>query len=519
MKGIKKLLVIMLTIIMLAGCLMMTNSVNAVIWDSSTNAELNSSTVGVPTRAQDYDKIVKKSDSKFVFNVDELLLVYTLNSTDRIHPRFSLKDVQQIPTTGLIAMYHFVDGAVNELGWHDSIFDANDESSFTALATGTSAQTVYYDDVKLSLAKVLGISKDDIEVVVNVSVPKITGVTEAFSYELRSSDQQISADTQSKIALLGTIKKLFVDEDENYIRQESVTVKAVLTNGAEYSMVVGSDNNFYLLKTKDETVTPPPSGEEVKFETVLSYKAFTSEGKEVSGREEKGVFYPPYYDNENQNAKKDTDATAYITSQTEETIVKVNDVALTESNTKQNPNSEGWYYPDLTNKKIVAKDYPFDTYNNPTDNGVAKESKAVKVTGDKDGVDYKNPKIVWTLRRINYDEKVTEDGTTKTVTVTITYNLPIDENSIPDGWSKIVDNDGGIRKITRTFKEGEDYDKDVTVKQNGDSDKTVTTPVSVKWQKAPYERIVQTGSFTATLLAIIAGIAVVAYTRFRKLNK
>ena len=106
--------------------------------------------------------------------------------------------------------------------------------------------------------------------------------------------------------------------------------------------------------------------------------------------------------------------------------------------------------------------------------------ETVKLTGAEGGEDTQEPSIKWTFRRVLVEEKENED---ESVTVTITYNLPVDEDSIPDDWSPVYDEDGKtIHKIQKTIKKGEDYEKDVTVKQNG-TDSTVTTPVKKVWPK------------------------------------
>ena len=271
--------------------------------------------------------------------------------------------------------------------------------------------------------------------------------------------------------------------------------------GSVYQLGLAYDELWYLVRTTD----PTPA----KFKTTLEYTS-TPEGKM---NDAKDTYLPPYYENEDKDAKKDVDATAIIKSTTKEEIVATNGVELTDKNVKGNPNSEGWYYPDLNDKTVIAKVYPFDKYNNPTDNGAVKED--VRLTGKDGGKDVQTPSVAWTLRRINYEEKTNDD---KSVTVTITYNLPIDEKSIPEGWKAIKDSDGGIRKITRTFKPGEDYDKDVTVEQNGPSKATVTTPVKVRWNIAT-KIIPQTGeSWTIVIAgaAALLGIAVISYRKFRK---
>ena len=319
-----------------------------------------------------------------------------------------------------------------------------------------------------------------------------------------------------------------------------ISVKATIAGtsqykGSEYELRLAANGNWFnqwmLIRTKAPTPTPTPSAKpstspstkpstspsaspstspsadpgpsdpaDTEFKTTLEYKS------EPAGKLIGGTYYPPYY--ENDDARKDVDATALIKSKTDEEIKATNGVDLT---TDGKPNSEGWYYPDVNDKKVIAKDYPFDTYDNTTDNGMVKET--VLLTGAEGGEDSQTPSIKWTFRRKVKEEKENPDGS---ITVTITYNLPVDEDSIPSDWSPVYDDDGTtIHKIQRVIKKGEDYDKDVPVKQNG-TDATVVTPVKIEWEKAPV--IPQAGSALAVVVAgivIVSGIALVSYRKYR----
>ena len=262
--------------------------------------------------------------------------------------------------------------------------------------------------------------------------------------------------------------------------------------------------------------------EEKKFETDLSYKS------DVAGKEENGTYYPQYTINEDSNAKKDLDVTAIITSKTKEEIIKVvvggKTAELTaENNSPSKANELGWYYPNVNNKTEIAKLYKFDVYDNVNDNGKVKEE--VKVIGSLGGEDTETPKIEWTFRRINKTQVTNSDGST---TVTITYNLPVDKESIPDGWSPVYDDDKvTIHAITRVFPKGTKYDEDVTVAQNGNKDKTVTTHVTITAQEGKKEETKkdksdnlgpQAGAFSFVFAILIAGAVVVAITRYRKMK-
>ena len=549
MKKIKSLIAILLVVALLLGSSMFLSTVNAVVMDRDTGAEFSDE------HNFQYLSLQAKTKSKFDFNATEFLTIYSLNSVDvnpDAGPKAYKKDRQAI-VEGLIPIYYYnnATGEVEKTSessssrvWDDGKIDARDASNILVLAKGsgeiessasTAQMIINWDqqaqDIIFSLADYLKIARGDVSLVVKVTTPKIEGVTEeATSYEVNNTtkftDVNLAKVANTEVVNYQTAKAYFdankedptaVYDSDAFIPgiQQIVTVTAKTKNGAEYGMVLGEDNNFYLFQTKEGEKEPEPDPEDKEFKTDLTYRAEAS-GKKVDGKMDGDVFLPPYYENEDKNAKKDADAIGIITSKTDEEIVATNDVALTDKNVKGNPNSEGWYYPDLNNKKVFEKEYPFDDYNNPKDNGAVKET--VKLTGKDGGIDSQTPNIRWTLRRINFEKKKNDD---KSITVTITYNLPIDEKSIPDGWKPIVDEDGGIRKITRTFKEGEGYKKDVTVEQNGESTATVTTPVEVKWEKddSKADKVIpQTGAFTVALIAIVAGIAVFAYTRFRRLR-
>ena len=549
MKKIKSLIAIVLVVALLLGSSMFLSTVNAVVMDRDTGAEFSDE------HNFQYLSLQAKTKSKFDFNATEFLTIYSLNSVDvnpDAGPKAYKKDRQAI-VEGLIPIYYYnnATGEVEKTSessssrvWDDGKIDARDASNILVLAKGsgeiessasTAQMIINWDqqaqDIIFSLADYLKIARGDVSLVVKVTTPKIEGVTEeATSYEVNNTtkftDVNLAKVANTEVVNYQTAKAYFDANKEDPTAeynsdvnipgiQQIVTVTAKTKNGAEYGMVLGEDNNFYLFQTKEGEKEPEPDPEDKEFKTDLTYRAEAS-GKKVDGKMDKDVFLPPYYVDEDKNAKKDADAIGIITSKTDEEIVATNDVALTDKNVKGNPNSEGWYYPDLNNKKVIEKEYPFDDYNNPKDNGAVKET--VKLTGKDGGIDSQTPNIRWTLRRINFEKKKNDD---KSITVTITYNLPIDEKSIPDGWKPIVDEDGGIRKITRTFKEGEDYKKNVTVEQNGESTATVTTPVEVKWEKddSKADKVIpQTGAFTVALIAIVAGIAVFAYTRFRRLR-
>lgn len=288
----------------------------------------------------------------------------------------------------------------------------------------------------------------------------------------------------------------------NYVYFESeVNIKDIGT----YSFVVSDgteayNNRFYYVYREDKKpAEPAPDPEPAKFETSLDYEGV--EGTEVKKKatsEQENPFLPHYMDNDNN--KKDMDAIAYIRSKTEENIVSVDGAKLTEDG---KPNEKGWYYPDTTNKKVVAKKYPFDTYNNKVDNGKVNEN--VEVIGENGGKAQENPNIEWTFRRKIVEEETKPDGSK---VITITFNLPIDEKRVEEGWTPLADEDGAVRRITRTFKKNESYEKDVPAYQN-ETGKEIKTPV-----KLTPPVISKTGETTFFIVAgIVAAAAVVVVIR------
>ena len=306
----------------------------------------------------------------------------------------------------------------------------------------------------------------------NENLELLTDIVEHGSlevYNLEKTDENTTADVASY--------------------RKSVISVAIKGYG-EYKVVACKDKNFYLDYTGKETPEKTPEETPKKeFKTELTYKAFDSDKKEVEGKVTNGVFFPPYYDNDVE--KKDADAVATITSKTDEEIISTNGVAMKEDGTA---NSEGWYYADKNNKKVISKKYPFDTYDNTTDNG--KVSEEVKIAGKDGGASTEKPAVEWTFRRVRKTETTNKDGS---VTVVIEYNLPVDKSTIPSDWEPVYDNDGKtIHKIKRTIKKGTNYSKDVIVGQNGNKDKKVTTKVEKVWV------LPQTGASSAIIIAVIA---------------
>lgn len=483
------------------------------------------------TSSTDNPYLVSYPRDAFEFSAQEMLHVYSLNSTSDstyyLRHRMDLTGKEAIPVRSYEEDGTLTNTSADIDKWSDGKIDAVDASNILALGSHVNGidqlPEVFWPepvtDIEWSLAKALNLSREDVTLESQVIYQKIAGL-EGAENELNikiSSTTGPTAQTDAAVLNYTTLdRKLFIQKyktlhndktdeeiaekfaaDKARPTQMTVKVSVKTKAGDEYRMVVGNDNKFYLLSTKAQE-------EESKFKTTLEYSS------EVQGKMDGDTYLPPYYANEEKNAKKDLDATAIIKSTTKEEIVKTNGVDLTADG---KANSEGWFYKDVKDKTVIAKVYPFDDYDNTKFNGAVTET--VKLTGAQGGEDTQKPSIRWTFRLINRDDKENADGS---LTVTLTYNLPVDPDSIPEGWSPIYDEDGKtIHKITITIKKGENYDKDVTVNRNGDKDDKVTTHVKKTWEKLS-PSLPQTGAFSAVLVVIVAGAAVFAVTRFRKMH-
>lgn len=349
----------------------------------------------------------------------------------------------------------------------------------------------------LTAQGVNNVGANSVNVRMTVTMPKVEGYTEnSYFYTLTTNGEITDEIVTANNNMVSEESRLYEETNTNQFQKISVSAYVNNRNGYEksFALVIGTDNNYYML-------------EKSQFITELAYTSLLNEG-DMEGKlsEDERTWLPPYYEDEDKDAKKDENAVATIKSVTYEDIVKTNDVPM---NLDGTPNSEGWYYANPENKREISKLYKFDDYDNTTDNGMVNEY--VKLTGSEYGVHDQSPDIKWTFRRINYNETANDDGS---ITVVITYNLPVDPASIPDGWAPIYDADGTtIHKITKTIKEGENYDKDVVVKQNG-TDDTVTTKVTKKWPKT----IPQAGESIFVAVASV-GVILFAITRKRKLKK
>ena len=491
MKKSKKLLMFVLSCIMVVSCLLFT--INNSVYAAGEDRILYS-----------------RSINCYQFNPTELLDLYSENSTgEHQHSDYRYNG------KGILVRSYDENGNLTTSDtstdvWANAKYEANDSTNILALAQIYPTAALDEDDFMIesrqnlwnaianeiiySLAKDKNIPKDEITLTTSVSMDAV-GDIEGSSYELDNKTKTI-ASTDAKIKQLSLANKNIIDavnaeygegtmDDSTTNFRITVTLDTV--NNGQWHLVLGRDNVFYLITTIPE------------FSTTMKYDDTPDDG----------TTYRPQY-KENDLDKKDLDVVVTIKSETDEAIVSTNGVALTNDKT---PNSEGWYYPDLEDKTVIAKTYKFDDYDNTTANG--KVNETVDLVGEHRGEDTQKPSIEWTFRRKTITETENDD---ESVTFVITYNLPVDVESVPSDWSVIYDEDGKtVHKITKTVKKGEDYEKDVVVKQNG-TDKTVSTPVKKLWNEdktvAP-EVLPQTGAFAVVFVAIVAGIAVFAITRYR----
>ena len=445
--------------------------------------------------------------------------------TERLKTDFTETDLTK---EGIIKLNH----VINDVEGKIQVIDAQSILMAAYNVQSDEDANMLFAAIMNDIATKLNISTENVKVKSTVTISK--GLAEYYANKKNITlDNYAAFDNGSDTFVIDdTTTREYVDGAYDKVRQLEanvgiaepagsyfvlVSMQAVATTEDSiitYDLELGNDLNWYLVPQSilpiQETETEP----EAEFSTVMDYVAVDENEKEVEAKEienEGDPFLAPYYEDEDKDAHKDTDVIVTIKSETEEEIAETNGVALRNDG---KANSEGWYYPDTEDKTVIAKKYLFDDYDNTTDNGKVKET--VKLTGVEGGEDTQKPSIKWTFRRINVTETKNTD---ESITVVITYNLPVDEDSIPEGWTPIYDKDGKtIHKITKTIKKGEDYDKNVKVKQNG-SDATVTTHVKYKWPKEEAPNLgPQAGGTILVAVAVVASIGVCAFA-FRKFRK
>ena len=484
-----------------------------------------------PDENVEYTNMLGLATNKFEFNAQQFLHIYSLNSSTPSTSEYLNNKVlkyRQNLNDGTLVPINTYSGTENpatetaellesSVTWNDGVINASDASMLLAISVHHPVTTqedkdenlnnwsYFINMLKYSLADELDIDRDDVVVTVNVAMKAIPeyGI-EANSYSVNTTDLFSNAIYEKMNEIVSaneTINEELGISHSNWVHH-LISVSATTRENGDWKLVLGTDNNFYFLKEE----TTEPIGNVGEFDTDLKYSVSVTDAEGIL---KNGTFIPPYIDNDID--KKDSDVTATISSKTNEGISVTNDVIV---KTDRTANTEGWYYSSEDNIKSIDKKYLFDDYDNTTYNGIVSET--VKIVGNEDGRDTQNVSIKWKFRRKSVKEKENDD---KSVTITIEYNLPVDKDSIPDGWTPVYDADGKtVHAIKTTIKKGEDYDKDVIVKQNG-TDEKVTTKVTKTWEKEGPSVLPQTGAFTVVLSIAILGIVVFAVTRYRKLKK
>ena len=393
--------------------------------------------------------------------------------------------------------------------------------------------------IKENLADRLSIEESDITENVKVVLPKVSDLnleSKTFNYTVKNGKVQLSqaevdeiydqireyTEVLANAELWNRLPENDEGERRSFTSPALVSVTAVIGGdseykGSEYRLCIGESGEYVniwcLIRTKEPEVKDP------EFKTSLEYTAII-DGKVLETKAANGTYYPPYDKN---NVEKDADVTATIRSKTGNDIVLVD--GIEPGKDKDNPNKDGWYYVDENDKKVIAKVYPFDDYDNLEYNGIVPSKEVTLTTTDeKDGValtDKQTISIEWPFRIIaktQDPETVTND--TKKVRVEITTNLPIEEEKLPDGWKFTSDDEGKTQhRVYREFEKGEDYDKDVVLTRNNGTD-TDDRQVKVKWDNTqankPHAQSGETMAMIISGAVVLLAVAVVSYKKYRK---
>lgn len=494
----------LIVVLMLSMCLMnLCNTVNAAYYATTSN--------------------------EFEFNAQELQEIYAENQTGGTAYKTHRYDVtaEMINNKTAILMSEldcFTNGEITP----------TDISSLLSIISGCYKETdnVYVLKIINSLEKALSydasqkVSDSNIELKISVKYPAIEEYNIAEVNKIFSTKNTTKEDVAETLKKLNENDKIIMEKenikDDVEVSGTIVRVDAIMPDGAVYSLCLGKNGNYsnrwYMVRTKEAPAKPEEPKEPVeKFETELTYTAKVDE-KEVGGTIVNGTYLPNY---DKEKVEKDADVTAIIKSKDKVDIVKINDVALNEDGT---PNSLGWYYPDKEDKTVIAKLYPFDKYNNLTANGMVTEKDLV-ITGANGKTDKQTVSIKWPFRIIKVEqdpEEIKED--TEKVIVTITTNLPMDKDKLPDGWAFTDDDEGKTQhKISKEFlKKNGNKSEEPIVTANGRDD-TDTTKLAVKWPEKDKSQSPnlgpQGGAFTIGLIITIIGILGYGVTRYLKLRK
>lgn len=449
---------------------------------------VDASYIHVVKHGNDGFKIIPQLAKNLGINEKDITLTYTINMPEEID--------------------------MNTFKSNISTFIENNDSVKTSLE-GSKFESLYKDleGVQIPKSVTYTIGKDDSQIELN---KKYIILYNCAMYTSGNYEELYDGSHSGTLEEWFTYKVMLDiangDESKQLTQDDytNMSATATLSDGTEYKLVVGKNgdyvNNWYLVRTKKAEQQTPV----IEFETELDYIAIIEE-KEVGGELKEGTFYPNY---DKKNIEKYADVTAIITSTTGNDIVQVNDKDLKEDGT---PNEDGWYYLDVNNKKVVAKDYPSDDYDNLKDNGIVVE-KGVKLTSVDGLEDTQDVSIRWpfSIIEVTQDPEKIEENTDK-VRVEITTNLPIEEEKLPDGWKFTDDEEGKTQhRVYREFEKGEVYDKDVILTANNRT-YTDKTHVTIAWPgKAPEPQT--GGNYIAISAAIIAclGIAIVSYRKFSK---
>ena len=473
--------------------------------------------------------VYKESKSKYQFNQRELLTLYAGKQTGDENLKYPntydvtaemIEDKTAIPLTGF--------------GFDDGKIDALDSACVTStLRAYKNTNESVIESILSTLATTLGYEKNDIEIRTTAYKPTesnniifstrtttkeefdkiIHSVRGEMEEELINQYPDVNRDTIKEVINNEIAEKILPGE---YAARRLLRLDAIMPDGVKYTLVLdgkskvidGEENfsyNWYMVKTEDEVK---------EFKTDITYTAIV-DGKNVDGTKVDETFFPNY---DRSKVEKDANVTANIVSTTKNDIVKINGVDLNPDGTK---NELGWYYSNKEDKTVISKDYPFDTFDNTTDNGIVVE-KDLELTSSDGLKDKETVSIEWPFRIIDVKQEpgeITEE--TEKVIVTITTNLPMEEEKLPEGWAFTTDEEGKTQhRIFKEFlKENGDKKEDVIVTAN-DRDDTDSTQVEVKWPAKPQtpEKLPDTGSSYVLIGVVVAlvGCSAIIYRKIRK---
>ena len=464
----------------------------------------------------------------FEINPNELLMVYSDKSTgdvtSEVETRLNINDKNY----KFIPYVNYVDGQYIQNG---GAFDGKIDAGAATFIFGFFPAANYTEEFESvdseafvarnneikskiqslikSLSYSTGIATNNIKVTVTVRTPDISTDDGVLALTSRSynydSETGISFEEVNKDIKANRAVRAYANvSSDKILVQQVVSIRATTTDGREYALVLGTDNNFYFVTDQDQVQT------EIKY--------VSKNGNKDLGGKMEGITFISNYDKDLSD--KDIKVTAHIISKTGKEILTVNDVALNEDGT---PNQLGWKYENKDKKDEIVKVYPFVDYDNLEYNGKVKEEVTL---GFGDNIQTKETvSIKWQFRIIKVEyapEEITDD--TKEVTVKITTNLPIDETKLPLGWKFTDDEEGKTQhKIYKVFnREDGDAKELVELIANGRDDK-VEQEVKVTWPKKDTSKAPdlgpQAGVFTVAIIVVVAGVAAFAITRYRKLNK